>query len=309
MPHLIHLDPSDWPFDEDFFAYVDRIKSREQSWRGNQGTASVALLFFEPSTRTYLSFQRAVSLGGAWGFGFHHPAGTSLEKGESIEDTVLNVLAMLPDAVVIRAGDEAPFAHWKEAMSVPIICAGWGKQSHPTQALLDSYTLFQVLGTLKGRRILYVGDGLHSRVFASHRQWFRRLGAELGYLMPKVWLPQTLHSDELVFQDKSEALAWAEVVIGLRFQKERWVYQEKRLRESREQLDHQSQKGERYSVGKNDLLAVRHQPWLMHPGPVGWGMEFDSSLRDYSKNLILKQVENGVWVRKAVLNWCMQGDG
>ena len=307
MSHLHRLDLPYWPFDEDFFTYVDEIKNKPITIQGARGPMAVALLFFEPSTRTYLSFQRAVSLLGGISFGIQHPAGTSLEKGESLDDTILNVASMLPDVVVIRAGDTVRFEQWMQMSSVPLICAGWGRYSHPTQALLDSYTLYQVFHSLKGRRLLYVGDGLHSRVLASHRQWFRRLGAQLAYLMPESWLPESRFADELVFQDKKTALSWAEVVIALRYQKERWRDDPSDQRSTKAKWNDQAEWLKDFSIHKNDLDELAQQPWLMHPGPVGWGMELDPSVRDYSKNLILKQVENGVWVRKAVLHWCMQG--
>ncbi|MCS6838834.1 MAG: hypothetical protein NZ480_08305, partial [Bdellovibrionaceae bacterium] len=184
---LLKLTPSELPNPEKFFSDFLQFLDLERSHSKGVGRwmdKLVALVFFEPSTRTRLSFETAVMRLGAKTITLSGSVGSSLEKGESEWDTVRNIAALGPDAMVIRAGEAFPFEDLKTHISVPIICGGWGQTAHPTQALLDVAVLWQEWSSLKGKRILYVGDGKHSRVLASHQQLLRPMGAKLGFLVP-----------------------------------------------------------------------------------------------------------------------------
>jgi aspartate carbamoyltransferase catalytic subunit len=247
---------------------------------------SIALIFFEPSTRTRMSFERAASLLGHSLLVFTPGSSTSLEKGESLEDTYLNILALKPDMVVLRCGSEFPLSFFSEVLDRPaLLCAGWGHQYHPTQALLDAYTLWS-LGQKKisGQRILYVGDAYHSRVLGSHKELLPTLGCELGQ-----WCPEELRTPDLqTFSSKEEALSWADVVVGLRLQTERL-----------ETLFQWDQRLSSFQITLEDLKP--HKKLLLHPGPVGWGQEFNPDLKTYQGNVILNQVTKGVFLRAALI--------
>jgi aspartate carbamoyltransferase catalytic subunit len=250
---------------------------------------SYALVFFEPSTRTRMSFERAIHLIGGESFSLVGPASTSIEKGESLEDTVFNIAAMKPDALIVRCGDNLDLFKLSQKISIPIVCAGWGKVAHPTQALLDAYTLWQEWGTLQGKKILFMGDAQHSRVLSSHLELLPNLGAKIAFWCPDALRVSGLKVDQ-DFDSKDHAVSWADAIIGLRLQKER-------LQTSfnwDSALD-------KFQLTRQDLDKLKTPKPLLHPGPVGWGQEFNQDLKGYSHSLILSQVTNGVYLRAALL--------
>lgn len=285
---LIQL--TDW--DPDRFASFARqvLAHKNQGGFKSPISKSLCLLFLEPSTRTRLSFERAAQHLGYSVSLLAGLSGSSLEKGESPRDTFLNLLAMQPDALVVRASDEFPLAELTAQSEKPVICAGWGKKAHPTQALLDAVTLFEHWQSLNKQRILFCGDLLHSRVLASHRELLGGMGVPVGFWSPPEWQVANLLPNEIQFAHKKEALKWADAIIGLRWQKER----------------HQTyfdlnQHILSYQLNQADLLGLKNPPLILHPGPVGWGEEFHPDIQQYADNKILTQVQNGVWTRALLL--------
>jgi aspartate carbamoyltransferase catalytic subunit len=186
------------------------------------GRFIVANVFFEPSTRTRFSFEIAAQRLGLRTISFTADTSTSLSKGESLEETLQTVLAMRPDAVVLRFKGE-PAVHQVAAQTqIPIINAGEGTTEHPTQALLDAMTIWERRGQIEGEKILFVGDVTHSRVAASGLSIFKKLGAQVGYCGPReLWPELSEWAGAAKFENLQEASSWATVCIGLRVQKER----------------------------------------------------------------------------------------
>ncbi|MGE5087413.1 MAG: aspartate carbamoyltransferase catalytic subunit, partial [Bacillota bacterium] len=148
------------------FSYADQLALNPSSFSKGFGKTG-ALLFFEASTRTRMSFETACARLGVYPILLNGKAGTSLEKGEALEDTILNVAAMRPSFLIVRSGDDLDLAAIAQKVSCPILNAGWGKKGHPTQALLDAYTIYKHLGSCQGQKLLIVGDVRHSRVAQS----------------------------------------------------------------------------------------------------------------------------------------------
>lgn len=186
-----------------------------------EGAKVVALLFFEASTRTRLSFQAAAYRLGLPVLTMEF-ASSSVAKGESLADTILNVVAMGPDALVLRYGDSPELDDLIPRLGTPVINAGFGTLAHPTQALLDAYTILRERGRVAGERVLIVGDILHSRVARSNFDVLQKLGAEIGVCGPEHLMPAASALPGIrVFGDLDEGLRWASVCMGLRIQFER----------------------------------------------------------------------------------------
>lgn len=254
----------------------------------------VALLFFEASTRTRLSFEVAAQrLGGSTTF-FDGASkeGTSLIKGETLEDTFWTVHAMMPDAIIVRCGEEFPLYSLRDKVKCPLINGGYGKDSHPTQALLDVFTMLESFPSLAGKNILFVGDIRHSRVVGSHRELLPKLGANLGVLGPEQWT-QGLEKNIRVMNKLEEALEWADVVMGLRIQFERHL---EGSVFSRDEFI------KNYQIQKQHGSKMKSSALLMHPGPVNWGVEFDPSVRELPHFKMWNQKSNGVFIRAALMH-------
>jgi len=259
----------------------------------------VALLFFEASTRTRLSFEMgAYRLGGrVTFFDGASKEGSSLIKGESLEDTFWTVHAMMPDMMVVRCGDDLPLYKLSEQAHCPVINAGYGTDTHPTQALLDVFTMLEFLPTLKGKNILFVGDVRHSRVVGSHRELPICYGAQLGVLGPEEWT-SGLESNITVMNKLEDALEWADVIIGLRIQFERHTHGNSF---SRDEFI------KKYQIHKKHGCYLKPSTLLMHPGPVNWGVEFDPSVRELPQFKMWNQKTNGVFVRAALMRTLREG--
>lgn len=254
---------------------------------------TIANVFFENSTRTKLSFELAEKRLSADIVNFS-ASSSSVKKGETLVDTVNNILAMKVDVVVMRHPNPGACVFLANHVDCSIINAGDGAHEHPTQALLDAFSLRERLGDLTGRRILIVGDILHSRVALSNIFCLQKLGAEVAVCGPSTLLPKHIESLGVkVFLNFKKALAWCEVVNMLRIQLERQDIQYfPSIREytmqyglSRQLLD---------ELGKKDII-------VMHPGPINRGVEITSDIADGEYSIILNQVENGVAIRMAVL--------
>ena len=279
-----------------FRAVLDRPIKKVPSLR----ETTVANVFFENSTRTRISFELAAKRLSADVLNFSASA-SSVSKGETLVDTVANILAMKVDMVVLR--HPAPGAPHFLARHIPaaVINAGDGTHEHPTQALLDAYSLRERFGTLEGLRVAIVGDILHSRVALSNVLALRKLGALVRVCGPPTLIPR--HYGALgaeVSYDFDETLRWADAVNMLRIQLER---QDIRYFPSlREYSRH-------YGLTAERLAALASPPAILHPGPINRGVEITSEVADGPQALILDQVLNGVAIRMAVLYLLAGGQG
>jgi aspartate carbamoyltransferase catalytic subunit len=253
---------------------------------------TVANLFFENSTRTKLSFELAERRLSADVVNFA-ASGSSVSKGETLVDTVNNILSMKVDMVVMRHPNPgAPVFLSKHVNSI-IVNAGDGAHEHPTQALLDAYSIQEKLGSLKGVRAAIVGDITHSRVALSNIFLLKKMGAEVMVCGPTTLVPRHIHElGVLVEHNLKKALEWADVANMLRVQHERMdVKFFPTIREYTMQ----------YGVNLPLLESLKKPVVIMHPGPINRGVEITSEVADSPHAIILDQVENGVAVRMAVL--------
>ena len=253
---------------------------------------TVANVFFENSTRTRISFELAEKRLSADVVNFS-ASGSSVSKGETLVDTVNNILAMKVDMVVMR--HSASGAPWFLAnhIDASIINAGDGINEHPTQALLDAFSMREKLGDLKGRKIAIIGDIMHSRVALSNIFCLKKLGAEVVVAGPPTLIPK--HIQDLgvkVEYDVKKALAWCEVANVLRIQLER---QNKPLFSTLREY------AMFYGINKDMLQSLKKEIVIMHPGPINRGVEISSDVADGKQSIILDQVENGVAIRMAVI--------
>lgn len=253
---------------------------------------TIANVFFENSTRTKISFELAEKRLSADVVNFSSSS-SSVKKGETLIDTVNNILAMKVDMVVMR--HPAPGAHifLSRHIDANIINAGDGTHEHPTQALLDAYSLRERMGDLKGKKILIVGDILHSRVALSNIYCLQKLGAKVRVCGPPTLIPTYIESLGIEQSyDLQESLEWCDAVNMLRIQLER---QEDKYFPSLREYSLQ------YGLTKNHLAKLDKELIIMHPGPINRGVEITSEVADSDHSIILNQVENGVAVRMAVL--------
>lgn len=269
-------------------------KSKQKKLKPRNLGEVLALLFFEPSTRTRLSFETAALRAGIGHFYFDGKASSSLEKGETLSDCFLNIAAMKPSVIVVRSPSLFPLFDLKEKVSVPIINAGWGAHSHPTQALLDIFTLLQVgkfdIASLSQKKILIVGDLKHSRVAASHIQLSQKLGYKIGQCGPSPFLVQNQFVNS--FTNLKEGLQWADVVMPLRFQFERHTNETSFSVEEFKSL---------YNLNSGNLSDLPPNSFIFHPGPVNYGIEIEPEVTTDPRCQILNQVEHGVYIREALL--------
>lgn len=253
---------------------------------------TIANVFFENSTRTKISFELAEKRLSADTVNFSSGS-SSVKKGETLIDTVNNILAMKVDMVVMR--HPAPGAHQflSRHIDANIINAGDGTHEHPTQALLDTYSLQEKLGDLKNKKIVIVGDILHSRVALSNIYCLQKLGAKVRVCGPPTLLPKYINTLGVeVSHNLRESLDWCDAANMLRIQLER---QEDKYFPSLREYSLQ------YGVTLPLLKSLKKEIVLMHPGPINRGVEITSEVADSDQSIILNQVENGVAVRMSVL--------
>lgn len=253
---------------------------------------TVANLFFENSTRTKLSFELAEKRLSADVINFTSGA-SSIKKGETLIDTVNNILAMKVDMVVMRHPDPGASVFLSRNIDAKIINAGDGTHEHPTQALLDAYSVREKCGTVKGKKIVIIGDILHSRVALSNIYCLQKLGAEVRVCGPSTLIPKYIDSLGVKhFSNLQEALNWCDVANVLRIQLERQnVKFFPSLREY----------AMVFGINKDILMSLDKEIIIMHPGPINRGVELTSNVADSGQAIILDQVENGVAIRMAVL--------
>ena len=253
---------------------------------------TVANLFFENSTRTRLSFELAQKRLSADVINFS-ASSSSVKKGETLIDTVNNILAMKVDMIVMRHASPGAAVFLSQKVNAKIVNAGDGAHEHPTQALLDAFSMQEKLGDLKGKKIVIVGDILHSRVALSNIFCLQKLGAEVKVCGPTTLIPKHIESLGVkVETDLRKALEWCDVANMLRIQLER---QDIKFFPSIREYTML------YGLDKQLLDSLSKKIIIMHPGPINRGVEITSDVADSSQSIILDQVENGVAVRMAVM--------
>ena len=253
---------------------------------------TIANLFFENSTRTKLSFELAQKRLSADIINFSSSQ-SSVKKGETLIDTVNNILSMKVDMIVLRHPNPGASILISEKVSASIINAGDGAHEHPTQALLDSFSIRERLGNIKNKNILIVGDITHSRVALSNIYALQLQGANIMVCGPKTLIPKHLHKLGVKIEyDLLKALRWCDVVNMLRIQNERM--KSSYFPSIREYKKH-------YGLTMNHLDLLDNEIIVMHPGPINRGVEISSDVADSKYSIILDQVENGVAIRMAVI--------
>lgn len=253
---------------------------------------TIANLFFENSTRTKLSFELAEKRLSADVINFSSSS-SSVKKGETLIDTVNNILAMKVDMVVMRHPNAGAATFLAKHVNAKIVNAGDGAHEHPTQALLDAFSIKENLGNIKGKKIVIVGDILHSRVALSNIFCLQKLGAEIMVCGPTTLIPKYIGSLGVkVEHNLRKALEWCDVANMLRIQLER---QEIKYFPSLREYTML------FGLNKELLNSLSKKIVVMHPGPINRGVEITSDVADSDQSIILEQVENGVAVRMAVL--------
>lgn len=253
---------------------------------------TIANIFFENSTRTKLSFELAQKRLSADTINFA-ASSSSVSKGETLIDTVNNILAMKVDMVVMRHPYPGAGVFLSKHIDAQIINAGDGAHEHPTQALLDAFSIRERLGEVAGKKVVIVGDILHSRVALSNILCLQKLGAEVMVCGPTTLIPKYIHTLGVkVEHNLRKALNWCDVANMLRIQLERQdIKYFPSLREY----------SMMYGLNKEILDSLDKEIIVMHPGPINRGVEISSDVADSKQSIILNQVENGVAVRMAVL--------
>lgn len=253
---------------------------------------TIANVFFENSTRTRLSFELAEKRLSADVVNFS-ASNSSVKKGETLLDTINNILAMKVDMVVMRHSSPGAPHFLAKHIKANIVNAGDGTHEHPTQALLDCYSIREKLGGIRGRKVAIIGDILHSRVALSNIFALQRLGAKVMVCGPSTLLPKFIGSLGVQVElDVKKALAWCDVANVLRIQLER--QQLKYFPSLREYALY-------YGINRKLLDSLKSKILVMHPGPINRGVELSSDVADSQHSIILDQVENGVAIRMAVL--------
>ena len=254
---------------------------------------TIVNLFYENSTRTRISFELAEKRLSADTLNFS-ASGSSVSKGETLLDTVNNILSMKVDMVVMRHSASGAPHFLAKHIPVAIVNAGDGINEHPTQALLDAFSIEEKLGKLEGKKIVLVGDIMHSRVALSNIYLLKKVGAEVMVAGPPTLIPKYIKEafDIQVEYNLEKALQWCDVANILRIQLER---QNQVLFSSLREYNLA------YGVNKKLLDSLNKEIVILHPGPINRGVEIDSDVADSKQSIILQQVENGVAVRMAVL--------
>ena len=253
---------------------------------------TIANLFFENSTRTRLSFELAEKRLSADVINFS-ASQSSVTKGETLVDTVNNILSMKVDMVVMRHPNPGAGVFLSQHVKASIVNAGDGAHEHPTQALLDSYSIRERLGDVAGKKVVIVGDILHSRVALSNIFALHKQGAEVMVCGPKTLIPKYIHELGVkVETNLRKALNWCDVANMLRIQNERLDMSY--FPSTREYV-------QQYGLTKELLASLDKEIVIMHPGPINRGVEITSEVADSPQSIILQQVENGVAIRMAVI--------
>lgn len=295
VEHLLgikHLQPEDinliFSTADNFKEVINRPIKKVPSLRD----ITIANLFFENSTRTKLSFELAEKRLSADIVNFSS-SNSSVKKGETLIDTVNNILSMKVDMVVMRHPNPGAADFLSKHVDAKIVNAGDGAHEHPTQALLDAFSIREEYGELKGKNVVIVGDILHSRVALSNIFCLQKMGANVKVCGPLTLMPKYITSLGVeVITNIKEALNWCDVAMMLRIQLER---QDMKFFPSLREYSML------YGLDKKLLDSLDKEITIMHPGPINRGVEITSEVADSKQSIILNQVENGVAIRMAVL--------
>ncbi len=278
--------------DEDLYRLFDKAdKAKENKIHVQQ--AFVANLFFEPSTRTKMSFEVAEKKLGLETLDFTSES-SSVQKGESLYDTVRTFEALGANAVVIRHEKENYYDDLLEGVSIPIINGGDGKGEHPTQSLLDLYTIYQEYGYFEGLTVVIAGDIKHSRVARSNAYILNRLGANVSFTGPESWQDESLVFPYLPID---EAVEQCDVLMMLRIQEER----------HQNRINNQQGYLQQFGLTVDREKRMKHKSIILHPAPVNRGVEIASELVECSRSRIFQQMSNGVYIRMAALEHVLRG--
>lgn len=269
---------------------IRTLKERGQL-RLNHFEKSMAMVFFEPSTRTRASFQFAAFNLGMRVLSQFYGESTSVAKGETEIDTVLNILALKPDVMVVRYGDIDELDNLLASEKTPIINAGSGRRGHPTQALGDLFTLWSENRDLKSEKILIIGDVGHSRVASSTQELLKNFGIEYAFCGPSDWMPK---NTTVPVYDLKKGLEWATVCMPLRIQWERHA--------DKETSPWRDAKKYHQEFGINsDSLKSFGDGIIMSPGPINFSVEFAREVLEDKRCRVFEQVTNGMLMRSAIL--------
>lgn len=266
------------------------------------GKKVVGMLFFENSTRTRVSFEQAAYYLGLKTANFA-AAGSSMSKGETLKDTILTLRYERLDGLVMRHRSSGSATLAARYFNGPVLNAGDGQHEHPTQALGDALTILERKGSLDGLTVAIVGDVEHSRVARSNAWLLSKMGAEVRFVGPRTLVPSPQHMGMLpgeVFHDLQSGISGADVIITLRLQKER-------MKEG--MLSSVAEYARLYQINRETLRYAKSDCLVMHPGPINRGVELDDAAADSERSAITSQIENGIFVRMAALNWVFGDDG
>lgn len=295
VDHLIGIEHLTTRDIEIIFQTADRFKeviNRPIKKVPSLRDTTIANVFFENSTRTKLSFELAEKRLSADVVNFS-ASSSSVTKGETLVDTVNNILSMKVDMVVMRHPNPGAAKFLSERVNAKVINAGDGTHEHPTQALLDAYSIREKLGEVEGKKVVIVGDILHSRVALSNIYALQKLGAEVMVCGPTTLIPKYIHELGVkVEHNLRKALEWCDVANMLRIQLERQDIQYFPSLREYTML---------YGLDKKLLDSLSKEIVVMHPGPINRGVEITSDVADSKQSIILNQVENGVAIRMAVI--------
>jgi aspartate carbamoyltransferase catalytic subunit len=259
---------------------------------------TIVNLFLEPSTRTRMAFDMAAKRLSADVMSLDDKS-SSTTKGETLRDTAQNIQALQADMIVLRHSAAGSALYLSQILDIPVINAGDGSHEHPTQGLLDTFTMREHLGNLKGRRVVILGDILFSRVARSNIHALVKFGADVTIVGPATLVPPAFEALGVkVSHDLRAALADAEVVMLLRIQHER---------QTASMFPSLGEYTSMFGLNKTRASWLDPRAIIMHPGPINRGVEIDSDLADGERSVILEQVTNGIAVRMAVLYLCSGG--
>ncbi len=272
-----------------------RDLSQKKKPKENLAGKRIVNLFLEPSTRTRVAFEIAAKSLSADVISIASKS-SSLTKGESLKDTAMNIQALGADAIVIRHSSPGSPLFLSEIIPTPIINAGDGSHEHPSQALLDIFTLQEKLGPLKNKNITILGDILFSRVARSNLWGLQKLGAKVTFVGPSTLVPKTFEKlGATVSQDIEKCLADADAVMLLRIQHER---------QNTSHFPSLEEYTRIFGLNLERARLLKEGTIILHPGPINRGVEIDSALADSKNSVILEQVTNGIAVRMAILYLC-----
>lgn len=294
MKHLLDIESADVGFllkvlntSEIFLKVLDQPSKKLPTLKGK----TILFMFLEPSTRTQISFELAAKRLSADTVNFS-PGKSSMQKGETLLDTILNLNSMELDAVIVRSPSPGTPHFIAKHINASVINAGDGAHEHPTQALLDAFTVKQKLGRLENLKIMIVGDILHSRVARSNLFLWKKFGSEVFFAGPPTLVPEEFGKLGAKIVELDEYLDKVDVIMALRIQQERMdASYIPSIREYREF----------WGITSERLKRIPESTLILHPGPVNWGVEMDWEVMKRKNTVILDQVRNGVAVRMAVL--------